>query len=133
MRSPADDLSEVLADNAVGVIGANAGWSINVGIEPSSPETAITLYDTGGLEPDTDKMEVFRPSIQVRVRGFSYRDGYAKQQEIRALLVALAPFTKEGSRYGGITASSEILAIGRDDNDRVLFTANYRVLREPAI
>lgn len=132
MRSTADDLAGYLDANSVGTLAAATGWSISFGMEPASPETAITLYDTGGLEPDTDQLDVLRPSIQVRVRGSDYRAAYAKQVAIRDLLHAMPETVIEGTLYLAVTASSDILSIGRDDNDRFILTANYRVMRSPA-
>ena len=39
-----------------------------VGTEASSPDTTVTLYDTGGEGPDTDELDIERQTIQVRVR-----------------------------------------------------------------
>jgi len=45
------DLKDVLEANSVGVFGASSGWGIYIGFEPESPDTTITLYDTGGNNP----------------------------------------------------------------------------------
>ena len=59
-----------------------------------------------------------------------YQAAYDKQREIRAALIELSSVVMDGSRYLGIVMISDILVIGRDDNDRFLMTANYRVIRQ---
>lgn len=131
--SPAHLIALYLAASGVGTFGGEAGWSINVSREPVKPFTAITLYDTGGDGPDTDELDWLRPTFQVRVRGTDYPDAYAKQEEIRDLLALPQPITVThlGKEYEfiGVVMQSDILAIGRDDNDRHLLTANYRAIK----
>jgi hypothetical protein len=123
-----------IAGAGLGTFGGASGWTIGVGTEASSPDTTITVYDTGGEGPDTDQLDVERQSIQVRVRSGkqsgAYQAAYDKQREIRAALIELSNVVMDGSRYLGIVMVSEILTIGRDDNDRFLMTANYRVIRQ---
>lgn len=134
MRSAAHDIALHIASAGLGVFGGASGWAVSVGTEPASPDTTITVYDTGGEGPDTDQLDIERPTIQVRVRsskaGSAYPDAHDKQRAIRALLHGIKGVTINGTRYAGITMTSEILVIGRDENDRFLMTANYRVIRQ---
>ncbi|MCW5678455.1 MAG: hypothetical protein KIT65_10975 [Xanthobacteraceae bacterium] len=129
--SPAHLLALYLAQNGVGTFGGSAKWSISVSREPVDPPEAVTIYDTGGDGPDTDELDLLGPTIQVRVRGPNYAEAYAKQEEIRDLLILDQPVivTPEGAtvpaEFIGIVMQSDILAIGRDENDRHLLTANY--------
>ncbi len=129
MKSVAHEVALLLSD---GTLGGTSPWSIYLAVEPNSPVNVVTLYDTGGDRPDTDELDIFHPSFQVRVRGLSYPDAYAKQVEIRDELIHSAAFesTDGDSRYESIMATSDILSIGRDENDRHLLTANYQVIRE---
>ena len=68
MRSPAHDIALHIAGPGIGTFGGATGWTIAVGTGASSPDTTITLYDTGGEGPDTDELDIERQSIQVRVR-----------------------------------------------------------------
>lgn len=129
MKSAAHELALKLDAEYIGVFGGSSGWVISVGTEPDSPGTAITLYDTGGLDPDTDEMDLLRPFVQVRVRSSSYSDAYAKQREIQAALIAIQSEVIEDHVYSFVVVESDILSLGRDDNDRSLFTCNYRVMR----
>jgi hypothetical protein len=130
MKSPAHDLALHLAGLGIGTFGADSGWSINVSTEPAEPDTVITLYDTGGDEPDTDELDLLRPTFQVRVRGDDYPVVYSKQEAIRDALILPGRIETADSVFLGIFMTSDILAIGRDDNDRHLLTANYRSIRE---
>lgn len=135
MRSPAHDIALHIASvPGIGTFGGATGWTISVATEASSPDTTITVYDTGGEGPDTDELDIERQSIQVRVRSGkqsgAYQAAYDKQHAIRAALINLSGVVMDGSRYLGIVMMSEILTIGRDDNDRFLMTANYRVIRQ---
>lgn len=133
MSTPAHDIGLYLAtpEFAIGTFAGAAAWSINVGQEPASPPEAVTVYDTGGGAPIPD-IELREPTIQVRVRGPNYLAAQAKAEAIFAQLTQPTTREIEGSRYIGIWATSDILALGRDDNDRYLFTANFRCERQPA-
>lgn len=129
--SPALAIATYLQTQGVGLFTAtDNGWKLTVSTEPSSPANAITIYDTGGLGADTDEQNVFRSLVQVRVRGMDYADAYAKQEEIRNLLIIPSPVQVPGAGFIGIFAQTDILGIGRDDNDRFVFTANYRTVRQ---
>jgi hypothetical protein len=131
--SPAHLIALFLATRGVGTFAGNVGWSINVAGEPASPPNTVTIYDTGGEGPDTDELDWLRPTLQIRVRAESYAEGYAKQEKIRDLLVLDQPIaiTHKGKQYEfiGVAMQSDILAIGRDESDRHLLTANYRAIK----
>lgn len=127
--SPAHAVALYLASQGVGTFGGSASWSINVSREPVSPVDAVTLYDTGGPGPDTDDMDVFFNTFQVRVRSANYASAHSKQEQIRGLLLAHPSFLHEDVRYA-VNMETDIMHLGRDDNDRHLLTANYRVISQ---
>jgi hypothetical protein len=126
MRSPAYSVAQHLAANGFGVFAASSGWSINAGSEPATPDTAITVFDTGGEEPDTDQRDR-RPTLQVRVRGPSYDDAYTKIDDIAYFLANARPVVLDGTRFVGFSITSDIAGLGKDDNNRHQFTVNFRV------
>lgn len=126
MASPAYDVAELLAAFGFGSFPSDTPWSINVGSEPTIPDQAITIYDTPGIEPDTDELDR-RPSFQVRVRSPGYLDGNAKLSAIYQFLINQGPLITNGRRYAAFIAQSDIGSIGMDDNSRYLFVANFRV------
>ncbi len=129
MKSPAHGLALYLAGVGVGVFGSDDQWSINVNAEPESPADAVTLYDTGGGGQDTDELDISRPSLQVRVRGTSYSDVFAKHEEIKTALVDdSSSATIEGFRVIDILMTSNIATLGRDDQNRHVLVANYQAV-----
>lgn len=129
MNSPAHDVALFLVASGVGTLPWTTGWAVSLALEPASPDDAVTVYDTGGQSQDTDELDMKRPTFQVRVRSASYADAYAKQQEIRDLLTETSPISGSTSDFVDIALTSEISAIGRDDSNRHVLTANYRAIR----
>lgn len=129
MNSPAHDIALYLVANAVGTLPWTSGWAVSVALEPPEPNNSVTVYDTGGQEPDTDELDLMRPSLQVRVRSVSYQDAYDKQVQIRDLLILPQPISAEDSDFVSIQMTSDILSIGRDDNNRHVLVANYLAIR----
>lgn len=127
--SPAQEIAFLLAIEGFGVVGAMSGWSISISGEPAEPATAITIYDTGGQAPETDEMDVLRPTFQVRVRGPKYSDAYEKQKAVRKFLTKHAPVVIATVQCIQFVMTSEIMSLGRDDNDRHVLTANYEAIR----
>lgn len=129
-NSPAHDIALLLESAGVGSLPwSGSGWSVGAHLEPDAPDNAVTVYDTGGLVPDTDELDMKRPSFQVRVRSLSYADAYAKQVQIRDILILSDPVQAATSVFVGIQMSSDILFIGRDEKNRHLLTANYQSIR----
>lgn len=119
MTSPAYTIARYLETQNFGE------WAndINVSLEPSEPVECITLYDTGGQDPDSDEQDVFNKTIQIRIRTLNYLETYIKLEQIRDLLI-----NQTIAGINGIWMQGDILYIGRDDNDRHLFTTNFRLL-----
>lgn len=126
MKSPAHDLAIYLSLNGIGTFPG----TISVHAEPADPPNVVTLYDTGGLEPDTDQMDLMQPTFQVRVRNLDPALGYVMQERIRDLLMLPGRLVTADSAFVMITPSSDIASLGRDDNNRFLTTLNYRAIRE---
>jgi hypothetical protein len=126
MKSPAHDLAIYLASQGVGQFPG----SISVNVEPADPVDVVTIYDTGGDSPDTDQLDLLRPTFQVRVRSMDPEAGYEMQERIRDLLMLPGRIVTVNSAFVVITPTSDVAHIGRDDNDRHLTTLNYSAIRE---
>jgi hypothetical protein len=91
---------------------------------------------TGGETPITtfDNRDVENPSVAVRVRGsrIGYQAAYDLSKQILDELHGKSEVTVNNNRYLGIFATSDILAIGRDTNDRPIFSVNFRMMKTPA-
>lgn len=130
--SIAYDVAQILDGAGLGSFASGTGWAINVGSEPTSPDTAITVYDTGGTEPNP-KFLLDYPTFRIRVRANrkDYLAGYNKIAEIKDALLGLPSQDFNGTRYVGIWATSDILHLGESE-DRPIFTITWRSIREPA-
>lgn len=123
-------IADYLQDQGLGTIGGFDPWSIFVGTEPASPDEAVTIYDTGG-PPGNPDGPLFNPTIQVRVRSHDYLAGYNRAVVIRDILILPTSRIMGDWRCTGVWLASDVTKIGQDDNNRNLFTANYRLMMEP--
>lgn len=140
MSTPALELARYLAELGITeAFGGDADWSVHVGRAPIEPRQVVVLYDTGGEDPAAVDVAMLRPTVQVLVRALGYEEAYAMHEAIRRAFVqpdALrtgAPLQREIGEhwYVSIDQAGDIIAAGRDENDRHLLTANYRLHRQP--
>lgn len=129
MRAPSHDIASHLASNGVGTLGATSGWRVNANVEASTPDDVVTVYDTGGQQPVQYDDDLRSPTVQVRTRSHDYDAAYDKQQDVFALLNAIQGVQIDDYHYVGVWLTSDILAPGRDENNRHILTSNYRVER----
>lgn len=123
-----DDIGAKLeADN---VVKGATGWGLGKGYMPSSPDQVITIYETGGPEPDqTDGTPHTFPTIQIRGRGveFGYSELRTKMQEVYDSLnnSVIAGYVYVYPVESGPTP------IGFDkENNRPELTWNFRTMAE---
>jgi hypothetical protein len=132
MNSPAADIASILVSAGVGAMG-NSGWAIKIGLEPTTPDTAITIYDTGGYPPNPKWLQD-NPTVQARIRGSvgGYPAAYSKALAVRDALLGFAGQAINGTNYAGIWCMGDIVSLGYDDSNRPIFTVNFRMVREPS-
>lgn len=132
MSSPAQDIAGLISSIGLGEKPSNSElqWHVGYAREPATPRNCITVYNTGGAGADTDELDLFRPTIQVRTRSVSHEEGYAKQVAIMKMLHSISGVTILGNLYLSITLETEITDIGVSDNDLFLITANYQIIRQ---
>ena len=132
MAVPSIDMKDVLVTDGVGVFGGGGVWSIYIGTEPATPDQVITLYDTGGTDPNPRLLLDFQ-TFQVRIRGLTgdYQITYEKAEEVRDSLLALPAQVINTTRYDGVWQVGDIAFIGPTET-RPTFISNWRVIREPA-
>ena len=133
MTSPAEDLKTIITGAGVGSTNPESDWGVHISKEPTSPNRAITLYDTGGAESNPKHLLDF-PSVQVRVRGkkFGYQEAYQKILDVKNELLGLPSQTINGSLFSGVWAIGDIIFLRYDDNNRPIFVSNWRTAVEPA-
>jgi len=127
MNSPADDIKDILE---AAVSSWSFGTNLFVALEPPSPNEVVSVFDTGGFDPDSNT-DLENPTVMVRVRGDrgGYTETYSRARDVKDNLHELANETWNGTRYIGIWQVGDILFIGMDENDRPVFTLNFRIMR----
>jgi len=133
MNSAAMDLKDVLVSAGVGTFAASSGWGIYIGFEPDSPDTVVTLYDTGSFEEPNPAYLLDFPTMQIRIRGAKndYPGAFSKANAVKEALLGLPAQTINGTRYDGVWMISDVSYIGVE-KERPIFTTNWRIAREPA-
>jgi hypothetical protein len=130
MNGSAEDMSSVLvlSSSALNLI---EGTDLFISREPDSPNAVVTIYDTGGGEPSSGTENNEFPTIQVRVRGavMDYEGAYDLIASIKDIIHNLASQTINNTKYIGVWASSDIIPLGYDTNDRPILTINFRIHR----
>jgi hypothetical protein len=90
----------------------------------------VTVYDTGGGRGALFDLRV--PTVQVRVRSATYEAGWQKANEAFEALSAVFNVTAQDATILSWAPNSDVAYIGRDDQDRPLFTANFQMMRDGA-
>lgn len=129
MNSPAVDVMTLLTNAGVGIPAATSGWGIYVSREPPTPDTTITLYDTGGYERLYSTGTEY-PTIQIRVRGApnEYIAAHAKIQSIKELLIGSDGAVINNTTYSFWT-QGDTSFLYYDENSRPIFVCNFRIMR----
>lgn len=132
MANPAEIAKDLLVAAGVGTFGSQSGWGIFVSKEPTSPDTTVTVYNTGGLAPNPKWLLDF-PSIQVRVRGAANGFVAARQkaQDAKDALLGIPSQDVGPDRLVAINGISDVADIGYDEKERPLFTVNFSLIIEP--
>ena len=133
MSAPCIDIKDMLVSASIGVFKAVSGWAIYVAEEPASPDTVVTVYDTGGQDSEPNILLDY-PSVMVRVRGApgDYAAAWSKAQAVKDALLGKSAATVNSTRYVGIWIRGDINYLGRDDNRRPQFSLNFAIARELA-
>lgn len=121
---PSVDVKKILVDGGVLT-------PIYVGEEPVNPDEVVTIYDTGGDNPNP-KWVIDFPDIQIRSRANDYSTSYSNLLIIRDKILGMDKSTVNTTDYVGIFATSDILSLERDSHDRYICVCNFRINREIA-
>jgi hypothetical protein len=117
-----NDVADYLEDQNVGTVGTD----IFCGYLPDSPDTCITILDTGGPQPDS-YLPTRSPTFQVFIRAVDYPTGKAKLDLVRSKLHqnANVSLVNGETYFYFILAISEGGHVGRDDVGRDNFSINF--------
>lgn len=129
MNAPSVDIKDILesSQHAVGTFGTD----IFVGMMPKAPDACICIYDTGSWRQPETGFSCQYPTIMVKIRGprGNYTTGYAKAKEVFDALHATYNETWNSTLYVFIIAIQDPFFIGYDENNRPLFSVNFRIER----
>ena len=133
MANPAESLHDLLVIAGVAVSGAQTGWGVFVGKVPETPDTAIALMLTGGQSPNPRWLLDF-PSVQALVRGDKngYQAAYTKTVQVKDALLGFEAADVNGDRMVAINMQGDIVSLGFDEDNRVMFSINFALIIEPA-
>lgn len=90
---------------------------------------ALNMYSGNSIEVmgPGDGIAADIPSLQVAVRAPSYIDAYNRIIAIRLRLLAIKNATVEGTYFKLVAPNGTPHDLGRDAEDRQMFTCNFRV------
>lgn len=125
-----DDLGAYLDTNS----SLTLGTDLFLGVLPETPSNCVALFENGGVSPDftlgTNNLPILeRPELQFIVRNSSYSTGNDLSDTIYRIFTQVANQTINSVKYLRIQAISNPSVMDRDSNRRVLFTANFHVIR----
>lgn len=123
--SLAKDIAEYLIEE-----GVTTGWGCYFSTEPPAPDKAITVYRTGGANDNADG-PYYQPTIQIRIRDNSAEVAEVKAEQIRDLLLIPTARIIGDTLVTGFWLITDIQMIGRDDNNRAIYTVNFRLMTQP--
>lgn len=135
-----------ILDDVAAYIEANTtGWTVggttgNLNLEQmldTQPDTTVTLYEQPGLPTayafstgaQVDRVYE-RPNIQALSRSTSPTVARNNVDRIYDLLDGLANTTMSGTRYLEFVAVQAPFQLGRDDNQRHLWSVNFNVKKD---
>jgi len=130
MSLPSKDICDLLeSESSLGLV---LGQNLFIGFEPDSPANCTTIYDTPGFKPETELekgRDIYKPSIQVKVRNNGYVTAGALINQIKDKLHNITNQTVNGSRYIHIQCSQEPFSLGRDVNGKSQWVCNFDLMR----
>lgn len=122
-----DDVASLLVAASLGTVQQD----IFLGAQPDSPETTITLYETGGWNvPDCPDENLEYPTFQARVRNADYDAGKVVLKGFKASLNWQHETIINGVRYLLILQRDEPRCWGMDSQRRWEWTQNFEVIKE---
>lgn len=133
MTDIAVTIKDLLVAAGIGTFGAPSGWSINISREPTTPDTTVTIFRTGGPSPNP-KFKIDYPTVQIRVRGTKggYQAAEAKVQSVKDALLGIFSQDINSDRIVSLSMMGDPMQLPYDDNERPIFVANFRLIVEPS-
>jgi len=119
--------------------GTTGNVAAGVNLDAIAPNTMISLYDTQGFPSEqvfstgaAASVAFENPSLQILSRSTSYKtardNAVLAYRELDGLSATLP--TATGTRYLSIDAAQAPFFIGRDGNQRPLFSVNFNIRKD---
>lgn len=131
MNAAAEDVKDMLeAQSSLGLVFAD---NLFVGMEPTTPDNCVTIFDTPGAPPqmtlEGGNDNYYYPSIQIRVRNNAYQAAWKLINDIRDLLHGQANEIWNETLYTVISCSGDPSMLDWDDNNRIRLIINFNLQR----
>lgn len=132
MNPASEDIKNII--ESVSSLALVFGTDLFIGHEPEKPALCTTIYDTPAGPPqlalNPDEKHYF-PTVQIRQRGGvdQYIAAWQRLNDIAVELHGRHNETWNGTIYTLIQCSSGATFIGRDEERRPLFVANFDIKR----
>ncbi len=110
---------------------ASTGWRLVArGLQPT-PDRQVAVIETGGSQHESDKGDMDRPSFQLLIRDAEDGTFGTLETKVGAAITALDFFSGvTGSwTYIDIQMQGDRLYLGRDENQRPMYSVNFQALR----
>lgn len=130
MNLPSEDIKDMLVSFPLSLVHKT---NLFIGFEPDIPKNCVTIYDTPGFSPlnTLDKgEEVFRPSIQIKVRNTGYVAGGDLINDIKSYLHNVTKETWNGAHYILIQCSQEPFCLGFTQDGLSQWVCNFEIQRQ---
>lgn len=124
------ELSAYLLANTTGFVAgpSTTGTQIWLNRFPeNSEDTAVALYEAGGIEPNYTYtgLNHERPSVQVISRSSSYATARSNANRIFSALSGIENSTLTGTEYVKVTPVQSPFDLGNDAGGRAMISCNY--------
>lgn len=127
-----DDMETYLTSGGVGTVGT----TLFLGSMPPEPDTAVAVYETGGLGTVhtmgniAGRAAVEQPGIQIMSRSASYPTARANAQKAFLLLDGMPKRSINGVQYYWGAARQSPFLVDRDQQNRYLVAFNVDVIKD---
>ena len=124
-----DDIADILTSGGI------ASASIFVHELPERPHTGLVITPTGGYGYDRTmsaspaNAPLERPSVQLRTRSTDAATAEALLMSAHVMLNGMTERAVNTNRYYYVRAVQAPMYLGRDEENRTMFSCNYDILR----
>lgn len=129
MANYAEGIRDVLVIAGIGIFGTD----LFIGKMPERDGLTTSIMHTGGKTANP-KWLLDEPSMQVMIRGAKndYVAAHTQAVAVKDVLLGLPSQDISGDRWVQINAIGDIVNLGFDEENRVMFSTNWALIIQPA-